>query len=52
MNLYSPRTALIVLTAALMLSAPSIGLAQASDRAAVATTPHFAFYSDFANEPQ
>lgn len=31
-----------------MLIAPNAGSAQTPDRARVATTPHFAFYSDFA----
>jgi hypothetical protein len=46
-RLSNARTIAIVLTTA-TLTAPSAGMAQAPDRAAVATTPHFAFYSDFA----
>jgi len=42
-----PRTTAIVLTTAGMLIAPGASLAQAPGRAAVATTPQFAFYSDF-----
>jgi len=43
-----PRRTAVVLTLAATLFAESDGLAQAPDRAAVATTPHFGFYSDFA----
>jgi hypothetical protein len=42
------RTTAIVLMTALMLSVPRTGLAQSPGRAGVATTPHFAFCSDFA----
>jgi hypothetical protein len=48
MRLHGPRTAAIVFPTALMLIGSSTSLAQAPDRGAVATTPHFAFYSDFA----
>jgi hypothetical protein len=41
-------TTAIVLTAAVTLIAPRAGSAQASGRAAVATTSQFVFYSDFA----
>ena len=48
MRLPGPRATATVLTAVMMLIAPCVGLAQPSGRAAVATTSHFAFYSDFA----
>ena len=48
MRLPGPRPTAIVLTTAVMLIAPSVSLAQAPGRAAVATTSHFVFYSDFA----
>ncbi len=38
----------IVLVPGMLLSAPSASLGQAHERTPVATTPHFAFYSDFA----
>ena len=49
MRLPDHRTTANVLMAAVMVIAPSAGLAQTPGRAAaVATTSHFAFYSDFA----
>jgi len=48
MRLPGPRTTAIVLTTAMTLIAPSVGSAQASGRAGVATTSQFVFYSDFA----
>lgn len=43
----SPRSA-IALAAGLLLSVPCATLAGSGERVAVATTPHFAFHSDFA----
>lgn len=43
----SPRS-VIVLAAGLLLSVPNAALGGSEERVAVATTPHFAFYSDFA----
>ncbi len=37
----------VALGLAMLLSVPSVGLGQASERTPVVTTPHFAFYSDF-----
>jgi hypothetical protein len=43
----SPRSA-IALAAGILLSVPNAALAKSEERVAVATTPHFAFHSDFA----
>ena len=48
MRLPGCRTTAMVRATATMLRAPSAAVAQPSDRPAVATTLHFAFYSDFA----
>lgn len=48
MRSHSVHPAGIVCTWALLLAAPSTTLAQAHEQTAVATTPHFAFHSDFA----
>ncbi len=48
MRRYSFHKAAIVLALGMLLSAPSASLGQAHERTPAATTPHFAFYSDFA----
>src|SRR5687767_7653079 len=47
MRLAGPRASAIVLTTAVILIAPRDSLAQTPGGAAVATTSHFVFYSDF-----
>lgn len=48
MKLRSPHRRPIVLALGTLLSAPSASLGEEQERVPVATTPHFAFYSDFA----
>lgn len=48
MNRHGFRDSALVLAAGILLSVPAAGLARAETRAPVATTPHFAFHSDFA----
>lgn len=48
MMLHSLHRAPLVLALGTLLTAPSAGLGDEQERIPIATTPHFAFYSDFA----